>query len=624
MIQRKDFLPTQAADMAELGWDACDFVFISGDAYVDHPSFAMALLGRYLQAKGFRVGIIAQPNHNDNRDMLRLGEPRLAWLVGAGNMDSMVNHYTSSKRHRKEDAYSPGGRTGLRPDRATLVYANACKRAANRPVIIGGIEASLRRFAHYDYWQDGVRGSFLNDCSADYLVFGMGEKALLEWAQGARAGWHSARLASIRGMCVMVKPDQVPEDAVVLPSLEEVRTDKRAFAIAHKLAAREQCPVAGKPVAQAHGGRVLLQNPPAKTLSTEELDEIYELPYAYEAHPDYPEGIPAFGEVKFSIANTRGCFGNCSFCALSFHQGRQIVCRSHESVLRQAKLLTTLPGFAGYINDVGGPTANFTAPSCAKAREHGVCPNKNCCGNKKCDKLMVSHRELIILLRKLRALPGVKKVFVRSGLRFDYIMYDKEQTFLNELVREHVSGQLKVAPEHVSDKVLRLMGKPSRELWDKFCDRFYKSTRMAHKEQYLVPYLMSGHPGSDMEAAIELASYLRQHNIRPEQVQDFYPTPGTRSTVMWYTGLDPLTLQEVYVPRDPREKAMQRALLQATLPYNQAPVRAALREAGREDLIGYDKNCIVPPERGTPVPRRDAPKGRAPRGGYNKPKGKRR
>ena len=631
------FLPTTRQEMDALGWDFCDFVVVSGDAYVDHPSFAAAVIARLLLAEGFRVGILPQPDWrashavtsaanpsahdaalaaasaaNAARDaafaanpfpyaasttnpFLELGKPRLAWMIAPGNLDSMVNHYTTAHRRRSSDAYAPGGQMGLRPDRAGLVYANLCRKAAPEvPIILGGMEASLRRFAHYDYWEDRVRASWLLDSGADLLVFGMGERAL---RQIGRALCEGTTLRGIRGTCAMLSREAVPENAVWLPSFEQVAADKKTFAHAFALAYREQDAVAGRPLAQPHGTRVLVQYPPALPLAPKELDAVYEMPYVRRWHPRYDavDGVPALEEIQFSVTATRGCFGNCSFCSLTFHQGRQVVGRTHESVIREIEMLTHLPGFKGYIHDVGGPTANFRKNPCAKMGKQGACSDKICCGYEKCRAYVPDHDDLLALLRKARAVPGVKKVFLRSGLRYDAIVYDKNPIFLDELAAHHVSGQLKVAPEHVNDTVLRLMGKPPRALYDQFAVRYGQACHKAGLEQYLVPYYMSAHPGSDLAAAIELAQYMRRSNIRPEQVQDFYPTPGTRATCMYYTGLDPLTMQPVYVERDPRGKAMQRALLQATRPQNYELVKAALIKAGREDLIGYGKNCLIPP-----------------------------
>lgn len=598
-MDRKAFLPTTKQDLVDRGMDACDFVFVTGDAYVDHPTFAMALLGRLLQDAGYSVAILSQPKWNSIDDFMRFGSPKLAFLVSSGNMESMVNHYTAAKKIRSSDAFSPGGKAGLRPDRATTVYSQCCKKAyPDVPVIIGGIEASLRRFAHYDYWDHSVHRSILVDSSADMLLFGMAEESLLGVGKLLQKGVPISSIRKLAGSCVYIDKEDVPKDAIWLPSFESCKKEKTAFAKAFATSASQQDSVCGKPLAQPHGGRAILQNVPAPMIGQALFDHLYELPFTRQAHPDYDAvgGVPALSEVQFSITANRGCYGNCSFCALSFHQGRHIVRRSDASLIREAEMLAKHPDFKGYIHDVGGPTANFCMEACDKMKQKGFCADKNCCGNERCKKLRISHQPLMHLLRQMRQIPGVKKVFLRSGLRYDYLLYDTDGTFFNELITHHVSGQLKVAPEHVNEGVLRLMGKPSKVVYDRFIAKFEKANQSAGKEQYLVPYLMSGHPGSDMNAAIELAQYLRKHNIKPEQVQDFYPTPGTKSTCMYYTGLDPSTMQSVYVPKNPKEKSWQRALLQATKPQNYAVVRQALRACGREDLIGFGPSCIVPPE----------------------------
>ncbi|MDO4568134.1 MAG: YgiQ family radical SAM protein [Clostridia bacterium] len=592
---RLTWLPMSMDELRATGADAPDFVLVTGDAYVDHPSFGAAIIGRVLQREGFSVGIIAQPDWHGTDDFMRFGRPKLAFLVTSGNIDSMVNHYTAAKKPRSSDAYSEDGLAGRRPDRAATVYANRIKQAYRRvPVILGGIEASLRRFAHYDYWSDGVKNSVLIDSGVDMLVYGMGERAICEAASRLAAGTPIDALDDIRGTCVLKTAQTLP-DCIILPSVEEVSNDKRRYAEAFAIQQREQDPVRGRALAQRHGKNYVLQNPPAMPLSQRELDAVYGLPYTRSPHPDYSGHIPAADEVRFSLTSCRGCFGNCSFCALTMHQGRMISARSHESLITEARLLTRLSDFKGYIHDVGGPTANFRRDACSKQRTHGSCADKSCLGYSPCSNVEPDHSDYLALLRKLRELDGVKKVFVRSGVRYDYVMYDKSDAFLRELIKHHVSGQLKVAPEHVCDRVLKLMDKPPAELYDRFVHKYAALNRSLGLQQYIVPYFMSSHPGSDLSAAIELALYLKRHELHVEQVQDFYPTPGTASTCMYFTGLDPRTMREVFVPRSPREKAMQRALMQYYVPANRALVRDALKEAGREDLIGFDKSALVPP-----------------------------
>lgn len=591
------FLPVTMEEVRELGWDAPDFVYVSGDAYVDHPSFGHAIISRILEKAGYRVAMLCLPDWQDANAFKRFGRPRLGFLVTAGVIDSMVNHYTVAKKRRHEDAYAPGGKAGMRPDRATIVYCNKIRQAyKDVPILIGGVEASLRRFSHYDYWDDKVRRSILVDSGANLLMFGMGETSIIECANWLADGMNPAELPHIRGICYMNK--SADPNCVQLPSHDEVAADKRQYAEAFLIQYEEQDAIRGKRMCQKQDDdRYLIQNQPALPLSREALDAVYDLPYVRKWHPMYDEagGVPALQEVEFSIASTRGCFGSCSFCSITFHQGRIIQSRSPESIVEEAKLLTTLPGFKGYIHDVGGPTANFRAPSCQKQLKYGTCKNKQCLYPGPCKNLDVSHKELLDILRQIRELPKVKKVFIRSGLRYDYIMADKDPTFLRELCEHHVSGQLKVAPEHVCPYVLDRMGKPGRDVYDAFCARYKDVNARLGKRQYLVPYLMSSHPGSDIHAAIELACYLRDIGFYPEQVQDFYPTPGTLSTCMFYTGLDPRTMKPVFVARSPEDKVMQRVLLQYRLPKNQPLVRKALRLAGREDLIGYGKNCLVPP-----------------------------
>ncbi len=619
---KQGFLPINREDMDYLGWDEVDFVYVSGDAYVDHSSFASAVISRVLTANGYRVGIIAQPD-KDNIDAFKvLGKPRLAFLVGAGNMDSMVNHYTAAKKRRSQDLFSPGGKIGLRPDRATIVYCNKIREAYGKiPIIIGGIEASLRRFAHYDYWQDSVRRSILFDSRADILSYGMGEKSIIAIADALSSGADIKDIKKINGTCYITSDISHLEDrAVVCPSYEDVKENKKSYAIATKIQFSEQDHVSGKIVIQKHQDRYLVQNPPQKPLDSNELDFVYELPYVRRWHPTYDKygGIPAFDEVKFSLISSRGCYGMCNFCSLNFHQGRVIQARSHESIINEAKLLTKLPDFKGYIHDVGGPTANFRKPSCTKQEKYGVCKDKRCLYPHPCSQLEVDHSDYVLLLRKLRKLDGVKKVFIRSGIRYDYLIADKDETFFYELCKHHVSGQLKVAPEHVSSDVLKYMGKPGKKVYDKFAERFYEINEKLKKEQYLVPYLMSSHPGSTLDSAIELAQYLRKHKLNPEQVQDFYPTPGTISTCMFYTGLDPQTLKEVYVPKSFDEKSMQRALLQSLNPKNRSLVKKALIKAGREDLIGYSPECLIKPE----VSQNDTNKNFRRKNGISKDKGR--
>ena len=593
----QQFLPVTPQEAASRGWDAPDFVYVCGDAYVDHPSFGHAIINRVLEHAGYRVAMLCLPPWQDASAFTRFGKPRLGFLVTAGVIDSMVNHYTVAKKRRHDDAYAPGGKAGMRPDRATIVYCNRIRQAyRDVPILIGGVEASLRRFSHYDYWDDKVRHSILVDSGATLLLYGMGETSILECADWVARGMNPAELSRLRGVCYMSKT--ADERCVQLPSHRDVCADRRKYAEAFLIQYNEQDPIRGKRLCQQQDDdRYLIQNEPCLPLSREALDAVYDLPYTRRWHPMYDRdgGVPALQEVEFSIASTRGCFGSCSFCAITFHQGRIIQSRSPESILREARLLTRLPNFKGYIHDVGGPTANFRQPACRKQLTQGACKGRQCLFPTPCKNLEVSHTELVDILRRLRALPGVKKVFIRSGLRYDYIMADKDQTFLKELCEHHISGQLKVAPEHVCPYVLDRMGKPRREVYDAFCRRYAQVNQCLGRKQYLIPYLMSSHPGSDLQAAVELACYLRDTGFYPEQVQDFYPTPGTLSTCMFYTGLDPRTMERVFVARSPEEKAMQRALMQFRAPQNQALVRKALRLAGREDLIGYDRECLVRP-----------------------------
>ena len=590
------FLPTTAEELSARGIGQLDFVYIIGDAYVDHPSFGPAIISRVLESHGYTVGIISQPDWHSAEEFRRLGRPRLAFLISAGNIDSMVNHYTSAKKRRSSDAYTPGGEAGKRPDRATIVYANRVREAYRGvPVIIGGIEASLRRFAHYDYWDDKVRRSILSDSGADLLIYGMGERQIVEIADALAGGLPVEQITYVNGTCYMTNSLAQVYEYETIESYEAVARDKKAYASAFMAQYREQDAIRGKRLVQPHGDTFLVVNPPAAPLTTEELDAVYELPYARAPHPSYQKEIPALFEVKFSLTSCRGCFGACSFCALTFHQGRVISARSHASLLREAAILTQQPDFKGNIHDVGGPTANFRQPACKKQLKSGVCADRQCLGFEHCKNLMVDHGDYIALLEELSAVPGVKRVFVRSGIRYDYVMYDKSDAFLRALIKNHVSGQLKVAPEHVSDRVLRLMGKPASALYDRFVAKYMQLNRNLGKEQYIVPYFMSSHPGSDLDAAVELAEYLKRTGQRPEQVQDFYPTPGTLSTCMYYTGFDPRTGERVYVPKSASEKAMQRALMQYFMPQYRDLARKALEKAGREDLIGFGKHALVPP-----------------------------
>ncbi|QCX34626.1 YgiQ family radical SAM protein [Caloramator sp. E03] len=593
-----EFLPVSIEDMKKRGWEELDFIFISGDAYIDHPSFGHAIITRLLEHNGFRVGIIPQPDWKSKDSFMKLGRPKIAFLVSSGNIDSMVNHYTAAKKRRNNDFYSPGGKTGYRPDRAVIVYCNRIREAfSDVPIIIGGIEASLRRFAHYDYWDDRVRNSILIDSSADLLIYGMGERAIMEIANLLNFGKKIKDIKNINGICYISDNIDELKDFIQLPSFEEVSMDKKSYAKAFKIQYEEQDPIRGKTLVQRFRNKYLVQNPPAMPLNRDELDLIYSLPYKRTYHPMYKKlgGIPALQEVEFSITSNRGCFGGCSFCALHFHQGRIVQSRSDENILKEAEILTKLPTFKGYIHDVGGPTANFKNPSCEKQLEHGVCKSRQCLFPTPCPNLEVSHLDYLNLLRKIRKLKGVKKVFIRSGIRYDYLLYDKNNEFFNELVKYHVSGQLKVAPEHVSYKVLKLMGKPPRKVYDRFKEKYFEINKKYGLKQFLVPYLMSSHPGSDINAAIELAEYIRDMGYNPEQVQDFYPTPGSLSTTMYYTELNPITGEKVYVPKSLDEKAMQRALLQFKDPKNYDLVYKALKMAGREDLIGYDRKCLIPP-----------------------------
>lgn len=596
------FLPVCREDMQERGWEQCDFVYVIGDAYVDHSSFGPAIISRHLEAYGYRVGILSQPDWKDDKSIAEFGEPRLAFLVSAGNMDSMVNHYTAAKKRRSQDSYSPGGEIGKRPDYAAVVYGNLIRRTYKKtPVILGGIEASLRRMAHYDYWSDKVKRSVLLDSGADLISYGMGEKSILAIAEALDSGIAVRDITFIPGTVYRAREGELSAfDPVFLPSYEEVASDKRQYAKSFMIQYRNTDARTAKTLVERYPGKVLVvQNPPAEPLTTRELDDIYAYPYAGLGHPSYEAkgGVPAVREIQFSITSCRGCFGACSFCALTFHQGRTVQVRSHESILEEAEKLVVKPGFKGYIHDVGGPTANFRRPSCDRQREKGVCPDRQCLFPKPCKNLRAEHRDYVSLLQKVRRIPGVKKVFVRSGIRFDYVMADSDDTFLKELCRHHISGQLRVAPEHVSAPVLHAMGKPGREVYEAFVKRYARINKRTGKEQYVVPYLMSSHPGSTLKEAVELAEYVRDLGYMPEQVQDFYPTPATISTCMYYTGLDPRTMEPVYVPKSPRERAMQRALIQYRNPGNYELVKEALIRAGRADLIGFDRKCLIPPRK---------------------------
>ena len=592
-----DFLPVSREDMEKRGWSQCDFIYVCGDAYVDHPSFGHAIISRVLEAHGYKVGMISQPDWKNKESITVLGKPRLGFLVSAGNMDSMVNHYSVSKRRRERDSYTPGGVMGKRPDYAAVVYCNLIRSVYKKiPVILGGIEASLRRLAHYDYWSGKVKHSILVDSQADLLSYGMGERSIVEIADAMNSGLDIKDITFIDGTVYKTDCSDSVYDAVTLPSYEKVKSDKRAYAESFFIQYQNTDAFSGKRLCEPYNDHLyVVQNPPAKPLTTQEMDDVYALPYMRKPHPSYEAlgGVPAIDEVKFSLINNRGCFGGCSFCALTFHQGRIVQARSHESIVKEAELLTKEPDFKGYIHDVGGPTANFRFPACKKQMTKGACPNKQCLFPKPCASLIADHTDYIALLRKLRALPKVKKVFIRSGIRFDYVLADKNRDFLRELCMYHVSGQLKVAPEHVADEVLRRMGKPEASVYRRFTMEYRAMNERLGLKQYLVPYLMSSRPGSTLKEAVELAEYLRDLGYMPEQVQDFYPTPSTISTCMYYTGLDPRTMEPVYVPVNPHEKAMQRALIQYRDPKNYDLVEEALRKAGREDLIGYEKRCLI-------------------------------
>lgn len=597
----KDFLPISRKDMDKRGWEQCDFVYVIGDAYVDHSSFGPAIISRVLEAHGYRVGIIAQPDWKNKESITVLGKPRLGFLVSAGNMDSMVNHYTVNKKRRHTDAYSPGGKMGLRPDYATVVYCNLIKQTyKDSPLIIGGIESSLRRLAHYDYWSDKVKHSILIDSGADLISYGMGEHSIVEIADALDSGIDVSDITFIKGTVYKAKNLESVYDYIMLPDFNAVTSDKIEYAKSFNIQYHNTDPFTAKTLVEKYKEKLyVVQNPPAMPLTTMEMDDVYGLPYMRDYHPIYKSqgGIPALSEIKFSITSNRGCFGGCSFCALTFHQGRILQVRSHESIINEAVLMTKDPDFKGYIHDVGGPTANFRRPACDKQLTKGVCTNRQCLYPTPCRNLKVTHDDYIKLLRKLRQIPGVKKVFIRSGIRFDYCMADKDDTFLRELCEHHISGQLRVAPEHISDNVLKRMGKPENSVYGAFIDRYLKINKKTGKEQFVVPYLMSSHPGSTMKEAIELAEYVRDLGYMPQQVQDFYPTPSTRSTCMYYTGVDPENLEKVYTPVSYHEKAMQRALIQYKNPENYELVKEALIKNGRKDLIGFDKKCLIAPRK---------------------------
>ncbi len=600
----KRFLPINKKEMAELGWDRPDFVYVTGDAYVDHPSFGVAIISRVLEAAGYRVAILSQPDYKSCDAFREFGRPRLGFLVTSGNIDSMVAHYTVSKKKRNYDYYSAGGKMGNRPDRACIVYSQRIREAyGDVPIILGGLEASLRRFAHYDYWDNKVRRSILVDSRADILTYGMGENILLRIAALLDKGVPIKKIRDVRGTVYLCsREDKVNFEAVGRFDYNDLKTDKALYAKAFAVQYNENDAVSGRAVIEYYDNKMLVQNPPMPPLEREELDRVYALPYTREYHPSYEKdgGVPGIAEVEMSITHNRGCFGACNFCAIAFHQGRSVRSRSIDSVVAEAKRITESPRFKGYINDIGGPTANFRYPSCDKQLKSGVCANRKCLSPKPCPNLKVNHEEYVELLRKVSSLPKVKKVFIRSGIRFDYLIYDNDDTFFRELVKNHVSGQLKVAPEHCCDTVLTHMGKPNIAVYNKFKDKYFALTKGFGKEQYLVPYLMSSHPGSRLEDALELALYLKRGGYSPEQVQDFYPTPGTASTVMFYTGIDPFTGKRVYCETDYHAKQLQRALLQWSKPQNAPLVREALTRCGREDLIGYDKECLVRPENKAP------------------------
>lgn len=597
----QDFLPVTKKEMIERGWDEVDFVYLTGDAYVDHPSFGAAIISRLLESRGYRVGIIPQPDWRKKESIQIFGEPRLGFLVTAGNMDSMVNHYTVSKKHRQKDAYSPGGQMDLRPDMPTVVYSNLIRQTYKKtPIILGGIEASLRRLSHYDYWENRIRHSVLLDSGADLISYGMGEHSIIQIAEALQSGIPVNEITYVPGTVYKAGDLSRAYDPIELPSYDEVSKSKTSYAASFAIQYRNTDPFTAKPLAENYGSRgYIIQNPPAFPLTQQEMDDVYDLPYTGTYHPMYEKqgGIPALEEIRFSLTSNRGCFGGCNFCALTFHQGRILQTRSHASILKEAESITRDPDFKGYIHDVGGPTADFRQPSCQKQLTKGVCQNRQCLFPEPCPNLTVDHSDYVSLLRKLRNVPGVKKVFVRSGVRFDYVMADKNPVFLQELVEHHVSGQLRVAPEHVSDHVLHYMGKPSHQIYQRFLSAYEKANAQTGKKQYAVPYFMSSHPGCTMKEAVKLAEYVRDLGFTPEQVQDFYPTPSTLSTCMYYTGIHPLTGEKVYVPKDPHEKAIQRALMQYKNPANRRLVMEGLKIAGRMDLVGFGPKCLIRPEK---------------------------
>ena len=633
-----DFLPICKQDMIDRGWAQCDFVYVIGDAYVDHHSFGHAIISRILEKHGYSVGIISQPDWKDPKSIDIYGRPRLGFLVSGGNMDSMVNHYSVTKHRRKTDAFTPGGEMGKRPDYATVVYCNLIRQTyKDVPILIGGIEASLRRLGHYDYWSESMKRSILLDSQADILMYGMGEKSIVELADALNAGMEAKDITYVDG--TVYKTAELDESlpTIVLPAFEELKANKKKYAESFKIQYGNCDPFTAKRLAEPYGKEFVVQNPPQKPLTQAEMDAVYELPYMRTWHPSYAKkgGVPAIEEVQFSLVSNRGCFGACSFCALTFHQGRIIQTRSHESILAEAEQMVKNKDFKGYIHDVGGPTANFRHPACEKQLSKGACGGRQCLFPTPCKNMNADHSDYVALLRKLRKIPGVKKVFIRSGIRFDYLLADKKDTFFKELVQFHISGQLKVAPEHVSDAVLDKMGKPRNAVYNRFVDKYFALNKQYSMNQYLVPYLMSSHPGSTLKEAIELAEYIREMGYNPEQVQDFYPTPSTLSTVMYYTGLDPRTMERVYVPTDPHEKAMQRALIQYRNPKNYYLVREALLKAHREDLIGSGPKCLIravpprtdrpsaPPPKAPvkgkkPLPKGNIPKPTAPKGAITK------
>ena len=593
------YLPISKQDMAERGWEQCDFVYVIGDAYVDHPTFGHAIISRVLESRGFKVGIISQPDWKDPESITMLGKPRLGFLVMGGNMDPMVNHYSVAKRKRGYDAFTPGGQAGKRPDYATVVYCNLIRRTYKKtPIIIGGIEASLRRLAHYDYWSSKLKRSILLDAQADILLYGMGERSIVEVAEALDSGLLASEITFVRGAVYKASSLEDVYDYTLLPSYSDMTGDKLNYARSFYTQYCNTDPFSGKTLVEPYDEKTyVVQNPPQEPLTQQEMDDVYELPYMRSYHPSYEKlgGVEAIKEIKFSLQSCRGCFGGCSFCALTFHQGRIIQARSQESLVKEAEMLTRDPEFKGYIHDVGGPTANFRQPACEKQLAKGACPTRQCLFPTPCKNMIADHSDYLSLLRKLRAIPGVKKVFIRSGIRFDYLLADKDDSFFRELVKHHISGQLKVAPEHISDPVLNLMGKPKNAVYEKFLEKYYTLNRQLQKKQFVVPYLMSSHPGSTLKEAVELAEYLHKNHLTPEQVSDFYPTPSTISTVMYYTGVDPRTMEKVYVTTNPHEKAMQRALIQYKNPKNYDLVYEALQKAGRMDLIGYESRCLIRP-----------------------------